>query len=126
MHGTPEDDVVFFEDLALRILLGINPDEREKAQDILVSVRLGASVAPAVASGQLEDAVDYRALKKRMMAVAEERHFGLVEELAHALCSLALDVPRVRWAWVRVEKPGALRHARTVGVEIVRHRAQGA
>lgn len=118
----PADDVVFFDDLALRVLLGVNDDEKAKAQDILVSVRIGTDTRRSAASGRLEDAADYRAIKKQMIRTAEEHHHGLVETLAEELAQDALSSPNARWVTVRVEKPGALRHARTVGVEITRHK----
>ena len=45
------------------------------------------------------------------------------EKLAAEIAAICLEDPRVERVTVRVEKPGALRFARSVGVEIDRTRA---
>ncbi len=116
------NDRVFFEGLHVRAVLGVNPEERDKRQDVLLDVELWTDIRPAAKSDDFADAVDYRALKKRILAFVETSSFHLVETLAERVAALCLEDARVARARVRVEKPGALRFARTVGVEIVRGR----
>ena len=115
-------DRIFFEDLRARCVLGVNESERLVKQDVLVGVELWTDVLPAAKSDDFADAVDYRALKKRVLAFVETSAFHLVETLAERVAALCLEDARVERVRVRVEKPGALRYARTVGVEIVRGR----
>ena len=70
----------------------------------------------------LEDTVDYRAIKKRILHLVEESRFRLIEALAQSIADECLRDERVEQVEVVVEKPGALRFARTAGVEIVRSR----
>ncbi len=115
-------DRIRITDLHLRCVIGANDWEREVRQDVLINMELRANTRAAAASDQLADAVDYRRLTKRVIAMVESSDFHLVEALAEAIAVLCLEDERVQSAVVRVEKPGALRFARTVGVEIERAR----
>lgn len=117
-------DKILIEDLLVRCVLGVNDDERHEKQDIVINVTLAADLRAAGRSDRLEDAVDYRAIKKRIVAMTEQSNFFLVEALAERIADLCLEHPAVQQAQVRVEKPSALRFARSVGVEIVRDRME--
>lgn len=116
-------DRILIKDLLLRCILGVSPEERREKQDVLINLVLWADLRPAAATDRFEDAVDYRAVKKRIIAVVEESHFHLVETLADRIAELCLEQAGVQEVQVTLEKPGALRFARSVGVEIVRKRA---
>ncbi len=113
-------DQVFITDLLVRGILGVNDWEREKAQDILINIVLFTDQTAAGKSDQLDDCVNYRTIAKRVMARAEESRHFTVEALAADLAKLCLEEPGVEKVRVRVEKPGAVRFARSVGVEIER------
>ena len=70
----------------------------------------------------LEDTIDYKAIKKQILHIAENSQFYLIEALAETIADECLKNPRIERVKVVLEKPGALRFARTVGVEIVRDR----
>jgi FolB domain-containing protein len=116
-------DRILISDLLVRCVIGVRDEERRDKQDVLINLELSADLRKAGASDRLEDAVDYAALKKRIVAMAEQSSFHLVEALAEKIAALCLEHPMVVEAVVRVEKPTALRFARSVGVEIVRGRA---
>jgi len=115
-------DEIHIKDLLLRGIVGINKEEREKRQDILLNITLFADTSAADRSDDISDAVNYRTLTKRVIRMVEASSFFLVERLAAEVVALCLADPRVEAARVRVEKPGALRFARSVGVEIERTR----
>jgi len=110
-------DRIRIEDLLVRCVLGLSPEERREKQDVLISVE-----KPGL-SDRLEDSVDYRAVKKAVLAAAETSSFHLVEALAERVAEVCLSHTGVQRVQVKVEKPGALRFARTVSVEIERARA---
>ena len=119
-------DRIHIADLLVRCIVGTNPEERAKPQDVVINVTLHADLRAAGRSDRIEDTVDYRRLKERIVEMVEASHFLLVEALAEAISDVCLSDPRVRKARVRVEKPTALRFARTVGVEIERERSDHA
>jgi FolB domain-containing protein len=125
MADTPLDRI-HIADLLVRCIVGTNPGERAKPQDVVINITLHADLRAACRSDRIEDTVDYSALKQRIVNMVEASRFFLVEALAEAVSDICLSDPRVRKARVRVEKPTALRFARTVGVEIERERSDHA
>lgn len=115
-------DRICIYDLLVRCILGINGDERREKQDVLINLAVYVDLRKAGKSDRIEDTVNYRALKKRVLAMAEDSHYLLEEALADAVAELCLAEPLVQRVEVRVEKPNALRFARSVAVEITRTR----
>ena len=115
-------DHIVVRDLAARAIIGDNPDERRVRQDVVLQLRLGYDGGKAAKSDKLADALDYRALKKRVLALVEASEFHLIEALAEAVAKSCLEDARVREITVTLDKPGALRFARSVAVEITRKR----
>jgi FolB domain-containing protein len=115
-------DKILIKDLLLRGIIGINEEERRNKQDILINITLFADTSPAGRSDSIEDAVNYRTLTKKIIQHVETTARFTVEALAADLAELCLADARVERCQVRVEKPGALRFARSVGIEIERSR----
>lgn len=115
-------DEIQIKDLFLRTIVGINEEERRNRQDVLINITLFADTRAAGASDDIADAVNYRTIAKRVIAMVESSRFFLVEKLAAEIAAICLEDRRVERVRVRVEKPGALRFARSVGVEIERAR----
>jgi FolB domain-containing protein len=106
----------------LRTIIGINEEERRNRQDVLINITLYADIRPAGCSDDISDAVNYRTITKNVIELVEHSQFYLVEKLATEIAAICLRDAGVERARVRVEKPGALRFARSVGVEIERSR----
>ena len=117
-------DKIHIRDLQVRCVVGIYPEERTAKQDVIINVTLHADYRAACLSDRIEDTVDYKQVKKRIVEMAEASDFFLVERLAESIASLCLQDPRVSQADVTVDKPGALRFARSVAVEISRTRPE--
>ncbi len=115
-------DRILIRDLLVRCVIGVTPEERRQKQDVLINLSLALDLRKAGMSDRLEDTLDYSALKKRILARVEESQFQLVEALAETVAGICLEQSMVRRVKVRVEKPTALRFARSVGVEILRKR----
>lgn len=116
-------DRIIIRDLLVRGIIGINDWEREKKQDILINLVLRVDSHPAAESDQIDDSLNYRSLTKAVVQHVEASSHFLVEALAAELARIAVIDFGAEEATVRVEKPGALRFARSVGIEIVRRRA---
>lgn len=115
-------DKVLIRDLLVRGIIGVNDDERVNPQDILINLTLDVDVRAAGRSDDIADAVNYRTIAKQVIAHVESAAPMLVERLATEIALLCLQHAGVERVKVRVEKPGALRFARSVGVEITRTR----
>ncbi|GAB4572775.1 MAG: dihydroneopterin aldolase [Anaerolineales bacterium] len=117
-------DKVFIKDLLVRGIIGIREWEREKEQDILINVTIYTDTIRAAESDDIDDCVDYSALAKKIQTHAETAKRLTVEALANDLAGLCLEEELVRKVVVRVEKPGAVRFAKSVGVEVERKRGE--
>ena len=107
----------------MRGIVGINPDERTNRQDILVNVTMWADTSAAATSDEIADAVNYRTVTKAIIGHIENGEPMLVERLVQEIADICLGADdRVVEAEVTVEKPGALRFARSVGITIKRSR----
>ena len=118
-------DQVFIKDLLLRGIVGINDDEREKQQDILINTVLWADTRVAGLSDDIADAVNYRTATKAMIAHIERHTPFLVEKLAADLVRVCFESDtRIQAVELTVEKPGAVRFAQSVGLTIYRERVE--
>ncbi len=115
-------DKVIIKDLRARGIIGINDWEREQPQDILINIVVLTDTQRAAQTDDIADCVNYRTLAKEVRQHAETAKRQTVEALANDLSAICLRQPGVEKAIVRVEKPGAVRFAGSVGVEIERGR----
>ena len=116
-------DRILIKDLMLRCVIGLGEEEGREKQDVLINLILCADLRTAAASDSIKDAVDYSALKKRIITLVEGSQYHLAETLADRIASLCLEEAAVQQVQVTVEKPTALRFAHSVGVEIIRSRS---
>lgn len=115
-------DKTFIKDLRLRARIGIGEYERRDKQDLIINIEFESDQAAAAQNDDMAYAVDYRALNKDVIALVEGNEHRLVETLAEGIAQACLKHGGVETVRIRLEKPGALRFADSVGVEI--HRAR--
>jgi len=117
-------DRIYIRDLSLRTIIGIFPEERTKRQDVVVNVVMEVdSHSRAAASDDIADATDYKTITKHLINHVEGSSYNLIETLAERCAEICLEAPAVRRVTVTIDKPGALRFARSVAVEVVRDKA---
>lgn len=116
-------DRILIKDLFLRTIIGVNEDERTQRQDVLINLIVETDTRQAGHSDDIAHAVNYKTLTKRVIELVEGSEYLLVERLAEEIAALCLEDSRVERVSVTVEKPQALRFARSVGVCIERSRA---
>ena len=115
-------DRIHIRGLTLRTYVGIDPEERQKKQDVILNITLFLDLRKAGASDDIADTVDYSALKNRIVEQVESSRFNLLERLAQAVAEIALSDRLVRRVEVTADKPGALRFARSVAATVERGR----
>lgn len=113
-------DRIHIRDLLLRCVVGVRDRERHDRQNVNLNITLHADLATACRTDELAETVDYAAIKKRVIELVQRSSFHLLEALAEAVANVCLEDPRVRLVDVTIEKPGALRFARTAAVQITR------
>ncbi len=112
-------DEIFIRDLLIRGVIGISEKEREQPQDIMVNITIYSDIS-AAKSDDVNDSVNYRTVAKKVLAHVESIKRYTVEALAEDIAGLCLAEPGAARVRVTVEKPGAVRFSRSVGVTITR------
>lgn len=113
-------DKIIIRDLRVCPVIGTLPHEREAGQDVILNVEIYTDLSAAGRSDELMDTIDYKALKKQIVEMAENSSFLLIERLAQAVADVCLDRDGVEKVKICLDKPGALSRARSVAVEIER------
>ena len=113
-------DIIFLHDLRVETVIGIWDWERKIRQTVAIDLDMSADIAKAADSDSVDDTLNYKLVSKRLQQFVGESSFQLVETLAEKIAALILDEFEVKWVRVRVNKPGAVRGARDVGVVIER------
>ena len=116
-------DRIHIKNLLLRTIIGLNDWEREKRQDVLINLTLFTDMRAAGQSDDAADILNYRTIAKAVIAYVESSQHYLVEALATEIARICVVDHGAERVIVQVEKPGALRFAESVGVEIERTRA---
>jgi dihydroneopterin aldolase len=116
-------DSIFLNDLKVETIVGIWDWERKIRQTVSIDLQLGADIKRAAASDSIDDTLNYKLVAKRVQQFVSESSFKLVESLAENIAEVVIAEFEVPWVEVRVNKPGAIRGARDVGVNIRRERA---
>ena len=115
-------DKIHIRDLEIRCIIGTNPDERVHAQQVVLNVVLECELARAGRTDRIEDTVNYRTLKKQIVEEISESRYLLLESMVRHVADICLGCEGVCAVTVTADKPGALRRARSVAVEIRRER----
>lgn len=115
-------DRIFLRELKTEAIIGIFDWERKVRQTISIDLEMPADIARAAKTDRIEDTLNYKAVAKRVLAFVEASEFQLVETLAERIAQICLVEFGLEWVKVTVNKPGAIRNSRDVGVMIERHR----
>ena len=113
-------DIIFLRDLRIETVIGIYDWEREIKQTVVLDLEMATDIRKAAATDAIEDTLDYKSVAKRLIAFVEESSFGLVETLAERCAEIVLNEFDVPWVRLTLNKQGAVRGARDVGVIIER------
>jgi 7,8-dihydroneopterin aldolase/epimerase/oxygenase len=113
-------DIVYIRELEIEAIIGIYDWERETKQTVSIDLEMGCDNTKAAASEDIADALDYKAVAKRLISFVEGSEFLLVETLAEKIAAIVLEEFSVPWLRLRLGKPGAVTGSKDVGVIIKR------
>ncbi len=113
-------DIIFLRDLKIETIVGIYDWERKVKQTVILDLEMATDVKKAASTDKIEDALDYKAIAKRLISFVGESEFELVETLAERIAEIILIEFDVSWLRLSLNKIGAIRGARDVGVVIER------
>ena len=113
-------DTVHISGLRASAVIGVYEWERDIRQDLVLDLQLASDNRAAAATDCIDDAVDYAAISARVLTYVEDSEFQLIETLAERIAELVMTEFHVPWVRLRLDKPGAVTEADSVGVVIER------
>ncbi|VAX08374.1 Dihydroneopterin aldolase [hydrothermal vent metagenome] len=113
-------DIIYLSDLRIETIIGIYDWERRVKQIVSLDIEMATDIAKAAASDDIVDTLNYKAVAKRLISFVGNSEFQLVETLSERICDIILNEFHVPWVRLRLNKQGAVRGARDVGVIIER------
>lgn len=113
-------DTIFLQELRVDTVIGIYDWERRIRQTVVIDLEMGADIAAAAATDSIDDTLDYKAVAKRVIAFVEQSDYGLVETLAEKITEIIREEFAVPWVRLTLNKAGAVRGSKGVGVIIER------
>ena len=113
-------DTIFLTELKVDTIIGIWEWERRIRQTVVIDLEMSADIAKAAATDEVADTLNYKSVAKRVQDFVADSSFQLVETLAEKIAAIIRDEFDVQWVKVRVNKPGAIRGSKDVGVLIER------
>ena len=113
-------DIIYLKDLRIDTIIGIYDWERRARQTIILDIEMGADIAKAAKTDEIEDTLNYKAVAKRIISFVENSDYQLVETLAERIGEILLEEFNVPWLRLTLNKQGAVRGVRDVGVIIER------
>ena len=116
--------LIRLKNLRLRTVIGVYDWERQDKQDVIINIEIDFDGAKAGQSDKLEDTINYKAIKQRVIAEVENARYFLIEKLATRILEIVMSEPKVRRATVEVDKPRALRFTDSVSVTVSARRGE--
>jgi D-erythro-7,8-dihydroneopterin triphosphate epimerase len=121
---TPACATINIRNLRLRTLIGFNPEERVKKQDVVLNIEISYSIDDEVLQDSIENALNYKVITKKVIKHVEQGQFLLLEKLVADVLAICSEHPSVRFSKVTIDKPHALRFADSVSLTLEHHASQ--
>ncbi len=120
---THAGDRIFLHGLEIECIIGFIEWERRIKQTVVLDIEMPVDCARAAVNDDVADTLDYKKVAKRVIAFVSESEFKLVETMAHRLALTILEEFAIEWVRLSINKPGAIRGSKDVGVAVERTRA---
>lgn len=120
--GRSMKDKIFLQGLEIYCLIGIFDWERKIKQKVTIDLEFPANIRKAARRDSIRHTIDYKRIAKRSIEFVSKSRFHLIETLAEKLAAILLKEFSLKSVKLRISKPGAIRGAKNVGVEILRNK----
>jgi len=111
---------IFITELKVETVIGVFAWERRVRQTLLIDLEMATNISAAARHDDLDQALDYKQISKRLRQHIQASRCRLLETLAEQLVEILREEFGVTWLRLRLSKPGALRGARDVGLLLER------
>jgi dihydroneopterin aldolase len=113
-------DIIFLGGLEIETIIGIYDWERETKQTVVLDIEMAFDIQKAAETDDIQYALDYKTVSKRIISFVETSQFLLVEKLISEIAAIIQNEFNVSWVKITLNKKGAIRGASDVGIIIER------
>jgi len=116
--------IIRVKNLLIRTYIGFNPEELHNKQDVVINMTIRANVDEAIKNDDVDNSYNYKTITKEVIALVQEGKFNMLENLTQQILDVIMKNQQVEWARVEVDKPHALRFAKSVSIELEANRKE--
>ncbi|MDD1627529.1 MAG: dihydroneopterin aldolase [Methylococcaceae bacterium] len=113
-------DIIFLGGLEIETIIGIYDWERKTKQTVVLDIEMAFDIQKAAETDDIQYALDYKTVSKRIISFVEASQFLLVEKLISEIAAIIRNEFNVPWVKITLNKKGAIRGASDVGITIER------
>ncbi|MFI3187999.1 dihydroneopterin aldolase [Crenothrix sp. D3] len=113
-------DIIFLGGLEIETIIGIYDWERKTKQTVVLDIEMAHNIQQAAETDDIQYALDYKTVSKRIISFVEDSQCLLVERLISEIADILRHEFNVPWVRIKLNKKGAIRGASDVGIIIER------
>ena len=113
---------VFIKDFIIEEIIGIHAHEKIKKQKIKFNIVLDVDQSVLPDEKDIKSIVDYEKITNKLESLTNSKKYNFLESLAEDSFKEVFEDKRINSATIKIEKPEAIKNAKSVGVEIFKTR----
>jgi len=114
--------IVFIKDFIIEEIIGIHKHEKIKKQKIKFNIVLDINQSSIPDEKDIKSIVDYEKITKKIENLTKSKKYNFLESLAEDSFKEIFEDKRINSVTIKIEKPEAIKKAKSVGVEIFKTR----
>ena len=113
---------VFIKDFIIEEIIGIHEHEKIKKQKIKFNIVLNVNQSSIPDEKDIKSIVDYEKITNKLENLTKSKKYNFLESLAEDSFKEIFEDKRIKSVTIKIEKPDAIKNAKSVGVEVFKTR----
>ena len=113
---------VFIKDFIIEEIIGIHEHEKIKKQKIKFNKVLNVNQSSIPDEKDIKSIVDYEKITNKLENLTKSKKYNFLESLAEDSFKEIFEDKRINSVTIKIEKPEAIKSAKSVGVEVFKTR----
>ena len=113
---------VFINDFIIEEIIGIHKHEKIKKQKIKFNIILDIDQSTIPDEKNIKSIIDYEKVTNKLEKLAKSKKYNFLESLIEDSFNEVFEDKRIKSASIKIEKPEAIKNAKSVGVEVFKTR----
>ena len=113
---------VFIKNFIIKEIIGIHEHEKIKKQKIKFNIVLDVNQSSVPDEKNIKSIVDYEKITNKLENLTRSKKYNFLESLAEDSFKEIFADERIKSVTIKIEKPEAIKNAKSVGVEVFKTR----